>query len=122
MRVTHTRPGVRRSRSNIDGKLRIHAAMRDWAGPMIDVSLSGLRAARPPQFALAVGQICELELDFGMPPRLRSRAHLVRLADGEVAFRFEALGPNTESELRHILESRGILRDEAKAQASRKAA
>ena len=112
MRVHHTRPGVRRSRSNIEGLLRIHAAMRDWAGAMIDVSLSGLRAARPQQFALALGQVCDLELDFGVPPRLRSRAHLVRLADGEIAFRFDALSPNTEFELKRILETRGTLRDD----------
>ena len=112
MRVTHTRPGIRRSRSNIDGQLRIRAAMRDWAGPMIDVSLSGLRAGRPQQFGLPVGQVCDLELDFGVPPTLRSRAHLVRLADGEVAFRFDPLSPNTEFELKRILETRGTLRDD----------
>lgn len=112
MHASHARPGVRRSRSNIEGLLRISATMREWAGAMIDVSLSGLRAARPQQFALAPGQVCELELDFGIPPRLRSRAHLVRVADGEVAFRFEPLSPNTESELRRILETRGTLRDD----------
>ena len=112
MPVTHTRPGIRRSRSNIEGELRIHAAMRDWAGPMIDVSLSGLRCERPIQFALPLGQVCDLELDFGFPPRLRSRAHVVRVADGEVAFRFDALSPNTEYELKRILESRGTLRDD----------
>lgn len=113
MHANHTRPGVRRSRSNIEGLLRIRAAMRDWAGAVIDVSLSGLRAARPHQFALAPGQVCDLELDFGTPPRLRSRAQLVRVADGEVAFRFDPLSPNTESELRRILETRGTLRDDS---------
>ena len=114
MRMTHSRPGIRRSRSSIEGKLHIRAAMRDWVGPMIDASLSGLRAECPSKFALPLGQICELELDFGCGHMLRSRAQLVRLIDGEVAFRFDALSPNTEYELRQILESRGRLIDGAR--------
>jgi hypothetical protein len=112
MKAIHMRPGVRRSRSSVNARLRIRASMRDWTGAVIDASLSGLRAHRPDSFVLAPGQVCDLEIDFGAGPALRSRAQLVRLGENEVAFRFVALGPNTEYELGRVLATRGTLRDD----------
>jgi hypothetical protein len=112
MKAIHMRPGVRRSRSSINGRLRIRAAMRDWTGSVVDASLSGLRAQRPESFVLAPGQVCDLEIDFGSGVALRSRAQLVRLGDNEVAFRFMGLGPHTEYELGRALATRGKLKDD----------
>lgn len=112
MSLTQTRPGVRRSRRDLEGEVTIRSRSGLWIGRVIDASFSGLRSARPPEFGIEPGEACELKLVYGPNASVSCRAALARVADNQVAFRFEPPGPHLELELNRMLAARGELRDE----------
>lgn len=112
MSLSQSRPGVRRSRRDLEGEVTIRTRSGHWIGRIIDASFSGLRSDRPPEFCIEPGEACELEMVYGINASVSCRAALARVADNQVAFRFEPPGPHLELELNRMLAARGALRDE----------
>ncbi len=107
------RPGVRKSRSALRAGLRISTPVKDWESEVLDISLSGMRIERPPDFDLGVGQRVEAELrtkEFAAAISLRAR--VVRVGDGDMALRFDTVSPPLEAELRELIGRCGRLRDD----------
>lgn len=103
-------PGVRRSRCKVDGEVHVHWRSREWRLRLVDLSLTGVRFRRSPDFPLAEGNLAQLELRCG-GQAIRMRGRIARLAGNDAAFRFEGLSAPAECELRATLEHHGRLRD-----------
>jgi hypothetical protein len=112
MLMSPARQGVRRSRRDLHGEVTIQCDAGQWSGQVIDASFSGLRLVRPTEFTAAPGEECHLDLTYGENARMRCRALLARIANDQIAFRFEAPGPHLEFELNRMLAARGNLLDE----------
>ncbi len=110
-----TKPGFRRSRSLLEGEVRIRSVHGHWSLPLQDLSMSGANIALPPGFDLPIGHPLEFELHCGPAEarvRLVLRARIARRDADRVGLRFERLSPLLERELRAVLDAHGTLRDD----------
>lgn len=112
MADSHAHPGVRKSRSTLMAQLRISTPVQDWQSRVLDISLSGMRLARPSQFPLAPSQRVEIELRPEGTAPLHLWGRLVRLGEGDVAVRFDPVHQPLESDLRELIARYGHLHDE----------
>ncbi len=103
-------PGVRCSRAVLDGELTIRQGAREWHGPLMDVSLSGVRARLPEAFDIGRESAAELEIQGPRGEHVLAWAKLARITDDAAAFRFDRLSVPSEARLRELIK-RGRLYD-----------
>ncbi len=96
--------GVRKARTNVvDVLARLTASGQECLAKVVDLSLSGLRTSRPDDFGLSVAMPVAVELTVRDGRVLQLRAQVARMAEGEVAFRFEAVNDRLEGDLRTLI-------------------
>jgi len=107
--------GFRRSRCTIAGEARVRSVHGECLAPVVDLSLSGIKLRRPPQFEPPVGHPVEMELRCGpgQGATLVVRGRVVRRDSDQLALRFERLSPLIERDLQGLLDAYGVLRDDA---------
>ena len=96
-------PGVRCSRAVMDGELTIRQGTREWHSPLMDVSLSGVRARLPTAFDIGRESTAELEIHGPRGEHVLAWAKLARLGDDSAAFRFDRLSAPSEARLRDLI-------------------
>jgi len=99
----HHLPGVRCSRAILDGELTIRQGAREWHSPLMDVSLSGVRAQLPTAFDFGRESTAELEIHGPRGEHVLAWAKLARLGDDSAAFRFDRLSAPSEARLRDLI-------------------
>jgi hypothetical protein len=109
-----TLTGFRRSRCAIDAQARLRGLHGECTAEVIDLSLSGVNLRRPGDFEPSVGQALEVELCCGRAGdrRVGLRGRVVRREPGQLALRFERLGPLLERELQDLMDDLGTLKDD----------
>jgi hypothetical protein len=105
--MTQTRQDAfRRTRVALRGEAILRGAQGDWHAPVWNLSVSGLRVARPPGFGLPVGQALEVELHCGPPEEgidLLLLARVARTDDTSLGLHFAPMPDRLERHLERAL-------------------
>jgi len=104
-------PGVRRSRASLDAIARLGIGDAEIETTVHDVSMSGVRLGWAAQAPLAIGQVLQLAIEVHgrIVPALP--AHVVRIADDDLALAFGPMGAEAERQLGTVIERFGELQD-----------
>lgn len=103
MTANRLHPGVRKTRSTVQARLRIRVGPQEWWAEVADLSMSGVRVASPAGLTLDAGQSVEIEVLCADGPAVALDGICVRAGQGELAFSFPAVDPAQESELRCVI-------------------
>jgi hypothetical protein len=107
---------IRRTRVALPGDAILRGAQGDWHAPVWNLSVSGLRVARPPGFGLPVGQALEVELHCGPPEEridLLLLARVARTDDTSLGLHFAPMPDRLERNLERALAHYGEACDPA---------
>ena len=113
--MTHAgHDAIRRTRVALRGEAILRGAQGDWHAPVWNLSVSGLRVARPPGFGLPVGQALEVELHCGPPEAgidLLLLARVARTDDTSLGLHFAPMPDRLERNLERALAHYGEAHD-----------